>query len=616
MIAIDLKFEEWQWQYQISTTFFVFGILPTLYYIYAKYITSRPNKYNKLEEPLKIEIPIPDEAKAHWKGKRLYPPNLSIRIPNEPNKIQSYCPATSQYLGTFTATTKEEMNQQIVKAKAAQKVWAKSTFSLRRQLLKTLSRFIIDHQEDIARVACRDSGKTKLDALMGEIMVTLEKLNWIIANGEKALRPSQRPGPSNLLIGLMKNGEVRYEPLGVVAALISWNYPFHNLMGPVIASLFTGNAIVIKCSEQVLWSSTWFVDLVKTVLKLLNINEDLIQLCCCYPEDADYLTSHPGLSHITFIGSKNVAHKVVESAAKELTPCVVELGGKDSLIVLDDVVDLKALSSVIMRGTFQSVGQNCIGIERVICLPKAYETLVEILSERIGHLCLGSDIDQLDEIDLGAMISDNRFQHLEDLISDAVSKGARLIHGGKPYQHPNYPQGHYFEPTLLADVDKSMKIFQEEVFGPILTMIKATDADEAVAISNATEFGLGNSIFGKNFHQCNEIANSLESGNVAINDFATYYVAQLPFGGIKKSGYGKFGGEEGLTGLCVAKSIVMDKPILRMLGIATSIPPEIDYPINSDKKAWGFVSALNTAGYDNRLWEIIKAFKKLAKGGA
>lgn len=190
--------------------------MPTLYYIYAKYITSRPNKYNKLEEPLKIEIPIPDEAKAHWKGKRLYPPNLSIRIPNEPNKIQSYCPATSQYLGTFTATTKEEMNQQIVKAKAAQKVWAKSTFSLRRQLLKTLSRFIIDHQEDIARVACRDSGKTKLDALMGEIMVTLEKLNWIIANGEKALRPSQRPGPSNLLIGLMKNGEVRYEPLGLL----------------------------------------------------------------------------------------------------------------------------------------------------------------------------------------------------------------------------------------------------------------------------------------------------------------------------------------------------------------------------------------------------------------
>lgn len=616
MIAIDLKFQEWQWQYQISTTFLLFGILPTLYYIHAKYITTKPNKHNKLEAPVKLVIPIPNEAKPHWKGKRLYHPNLSIRVPNEANKIQSYCPATSQNLGTFNTTSKDEMNQQILRAKKAQQKWAKSSFTLRRQLLRTLSRFILDHQEDVARVACRDSGKTKLDALMGEIMVTLEKLNWIIANGEKALRTSQRPGSSNLLIGMMKNGEVRYEPLGVVAAIVSWNYPFHNLMGPVIASLFTGNSIIVKCSEQVIWSSTWFVELVRTVLKLLNIDEDLIQLCCCFPEDADHFTSHPGLSHITFIGSKQVAHKVVKSAAKELTPCVVELGGKDSLIALDNVCDLKALSSVIMRGTFQSAGQNCIGIERVICLPKAYESLVAILSERVKNIRLGSDIDQLDEIDMGAMISDNSFECIEKLISDAVSKGARLIHGGKRYQHPNYPQGHYFEPTLLVDVDRTMDIFHEEVFGPVLTMIKANDVDDAIEMSNGTEYGLGNSIFGKNFQECNEIANRLESGNVAINDFATYYVAQLPFGGIKKSGYGKFGGEEGLTGLCVAKSIVMDKPMLRMFGIATSIPPEIDYPIADDKKAWGFVGALNSAGYDNRSWEIIKAFKKLAKGGA
>ncbi|KAK6454430.1 meiotic sister-chromatid recombination aldehyde dehydrogenase [Scheffersomyces xylosifermentans] len=616
MIFIDLKFQEWQWQYQISTTFFVFVILPTLLWIYAKYITSSPNKYNKLEEPIKLVVPIPDEAKPHWKGKRLYPPNLTIRVPNEPNKIQSYCPATGQYLGTFSATSKEEMNQQIINAKKAQNSWKNSNFSLRRQVLKTLSRYILDNQQDIARIACRDSGKTKLDASMGEIMVTLEKLNWIIAHGERILRPSQRPGPSNLLIGMMKNGEVRYEPLGVVAALVSWNYPFHNLMGPIIAALFTGNAIIIKCSEQVIWSSKWFIDLVRVVLRSLKIDEDLVQLCCCYPEDADYFSSHPGLSHITFIGSKPVAHKVVESAAKELTPCVVELGGKDSLIVLDDIKDIKALSSVIMRGTFQSAGQNCIGIERVICLPKSYEKLVEIFSERVNQLRLGSDIDQLDEIDMGAMISDNRFKQLEALVEDAVSKGARLIHGGKPYQHPNYPQGHYFEPTLLVDVDSSMRIFQEEVFGPVLTMIKATDVDDAINLANGTEYGLGNSIFGSSFKQVNDIVNRLDSGNVAINDFATFYVAQLPFGGVKKSGYGKFGGEEGLLGLCVAKSVVMDKPLMRWFGVATSIPPPIDYPIKDDKKAWGFVSSLNTAGYDSRVWEVVKAFKKLAKGGA
>lgn len=614
MIAIDLIFNEAQWQYQISTTFFIGVILPLLFYCYKRYLSKSPNSYNKIEAPVKLNVPIPDEAKPHWKGKRLYPPNLSIKVPDTTNMIQSYCPATSQSLGVFAATTRDEMDQKMNAARIAQQQWKTSSFSLRRKLLHTLNRYILDHQDEIARVACRDSGKTKLDALMGEIMVTLEKLNWIIANGERSLRPSQRAGPSNLLIGMMKNGEVRYEPLGLVAAIISWNYPFHNLMGPVIAALFTGNAIIVKCSEQVVWSSNWFVVLVRSVLKLLNIPEDLVQLCYCFPEDADYFTSHPKLDHITFIGSKPVAHHVVQSAAKQLTPCVVELGGKDSVVVLDDVKDLQALSSVLMRGTFQSAGQNCIGIERVICLPKAYEKLVEILSKRVDQLRLGSDIDQLDEIDMGAMVSDNRFNTIVELVEDAVSKGAKLICGGKPYRHPNYPQGHYFEPTLLVDVDNTMKIFHEEVFGPILTMIKAENIDEAVELSNATEYGLGNSVFGKNFSVCSKIADRLQSGNVAINDFATFYVAQLPFGGIKKSGYGKFGGEEGLTGLCVAKSVVMDKPFLRMLGVATAIPPPLDYPIPDDKKAWGFISALNSAGYDNKVWTVVKSIKKLATG--
>ncbi|SGZ55303.1 CIC11C00000001464 [Sungouiella intermedia] len=616
MIAIDLNFAESQWQYHISTTFFVCVIVPVLYYLYERYVTSRPNKYNKLEAPKKLVHPIPDEAKPHWKGKRLYPPNIGIRVSSSASKIQSYCPATGQYLGTFDTTTRSEMDDKIRRAEIAQKKWAKSSFVLRKQLLKTLNQFIMDNQEDIARVACRDSGKTKLDASMGEIMVTLEKISWIVAHGEKALRTSARPGPSSLLMGLMKNAEVRYEPLGVVSAIVSWNYPLHNLIGPVVAALFSGNAIVVKCSEQVVWSSTWFVGMIHAALRLLDISEDLVQLCYCFPEDADYFTSHPGLKHITFIGSKPVAHKVLESAAKELTPCVVELGGKDSVLVLDDAIDLQALSSVLMRGTFQSAGQNCIGIERVICVPAAYDKLVNILELRVQGFRLGSDIDQLDEIDMGAMISDNRFGQFEELIKDAVAKGARLLQGGKQYLHPNYPQGHYFEPTLLVDVDPTMKIAQTEVFGPVLTMMKARNVDHAIEISNSTEYGLGNSVFGKDFGQCNEVAQRLESGNVAINDFATFYVCQLPFGGCKKSGYGKFGGEEGLQGLCNAKSVVMDKPLLRLLGVKTAIPPPIDYPIPDDKKAWGFVSSLNTASYDNRIWKVLNSFKKLAKGGA
>lgn len=616
MIAIDFKVREWHWLYQISTTFFVCVILPLLSYIYAKYISKTPNRYNKLEDPPKLIFPVPPEAKKHWKGKRLYASKLSVRTPDDPSMIQCYCPATGQHLGTFAATTRDEMDSQIARAAAAQKVWANSPISTRRTVLQTLRRFILDNQNEISRVACRDSGKTRLDALMGEIMVTLEKLKWIIRNGERVIKPSQRPGPSSSLLGFMKNAEVRYEPMGVVSSIVSWNYPFHNLMGPVIAAIFTGNAIVVKCSEQVLWSSRWFTELVRMVLRLLDVDQDLVQLCCCYPDDAEYFTSHPQLSHITFIGSKTVAHHVLQSASKQLTPCVVELGGKDSFIVLDDVADVPGIASIIMRGTFQSAGQNCIGIERVICLPESYAQLLDIFATRIPKLRIGSDIDQLDEIDVGAMISDNRFGQIEDLIKDAVSKGARLLCGGKPFTHPNYPQGHYFEPTLLADVDESMDIFHHEVFGPVLTLIRAKDAQDAVRLSNANEFGLGASIFGSSHRQVSEIADQLECGNVAINDFATFYVAQLPFGGIKKSGYGKFGGEEGLTGLCHAKSIVMDKPLLRYFGVATKIPPPVDYPIQSDKKAWKFVYSLNVASYDWKVWEVIKAFKRLAKGGA
>lgn len=616
MIAIDLNFADIRWQYHISTTFFVGVIVPLIYYFYEKYVTSRPNKYNKLETPKKLEYPIPPEAKTHWKGRRLHPLHVSIRTAEDTDSIQSYCPATTQYLGTFPCTTKDQMDMKILAAELAQKSWAKSSFVTRKQLLRTLAQFILDNQQEVARVACRDSGKTKLDASMGEIMVSLEKLNWTIAHGERVLRPSTRSGPSSLLMGLMKNAEVRYEPLGVVSAIVSWNYPLHNLLGPVITALFSGNAIVVKCSEQVVWSSSWFVGMVRAALRTLGLSEDLIQLVYCFPENADYFTSHPSLKHITFIGSKPVAHKVLASASKELTPCIIELGGKDSVIVMDDVADLKSLSSIIMRGTFQSAGQNCIGIERVICMTGAYDQLVSILEERVGKLRLGSDIDQQDEIDIGAMISDNRFDEIERLVQDAVLKGARLLHGGKRFQHPNYPQGHYFEPTLLVDVDLTMDIAQQEVFGPVLTIMKAHDVEDAVTISNDCDYGLGNSVFGSNFQVCNEVANQLQSGNIAINDFATYYVCQLPFGGCKKSGFGKFGGEEGLTGLCNSKSVATDKPLLRALGVKTVIPPPIDYPIADDKKAWGFVSSLNTACYDNRIWKVVKSFKNLARGGA
>ncbi|KAH3673279.1 hypothetical protein WICMUC_003738 [Wickerhamomyces mucosus] len=590
--------------YSFSLSVFLTITLPIVAFFLTRHFWN--NKYEKGDKKvIKFSIEIPQEAKPHWKGKRVDP--VSIKNSEEPEFIQSYCPATGQYLGKYKSDTVLDIDNAIAAAKVAQENW-KPSFSQRRQLLRSLSEFIVNNQENIARVACRDSGKTMVDASMGEILVTLEKLNWIIKHGEKALTPSKRAGPSNILMSY-KGAEVRYEPLGVIASLVSWNYPFHNLMGPIIASLFTGNAIIVKCSEQVVWSSQFYIQLVRSCLEACGHDPNLVQLVCTWPEDANYFTSHPGLSHITFIGSKPVAHHVAKAAAESLTPVVVELGGKDAFIVLDDVKDLNAISSIIMRGTFQSAGQNCIGIERVIVTAKNYDKLVDILKERVPKLRLGSDIDQLEDIDMGATITDARFETLTNQINEAVEQGAILITGGTKFQHPNYPQGHYFLPTLLVDVTSDMNIAQNEVFGPVLSIIKAQDTDDAIRIANSTDYGLGASVFGNDWKELNHVTNSLKTGNVAINDFATFYVCQLPFGGQGGSGYGKFGGEEGLQGLCNLKSVCYDK----IPFVSTQIPKPLDYPINDEAKAWNFVRALNVGGYDNSLWNRIKAIGSLAK---
>jgi acyl-CoA reductase-like NAD-dependent aldehyde dehydrogenase len=419
----------------------------------------------------------------------------------------------------------------------------------------------------------------------------VEKLNWTLKHGEKALAPSRRP--TNLLMSYKRN-TVHYEPLGVVAALVSWNYPFHNLIGPIISALFAGNGIVVKVSEQTAWSSGYFTNIVRGALVAHGHDPALVQTVVCWPQTAGHLTSHPGISHITFIGSRPVAHHVAASAAKALIPVVAELGGKDPFIVLDSARrDLPRIVEIILRGTFQASGQNCIGIERVIAAG-LYDELVSILEPRVKALRLGP------EADVGAMISDSSFDRLEKIIEEAVSQGARLLAGGKRYNHPDHPKGHYFQPTLLVDVTPDMAIAQNECFAPVLTILRASSSSPAdiLALANAPDFGLGASVHGSERDPAMQpIINGIRSGMVAVNDFGVYYAVQMPFGGVAGSGYGRFAGEEGLRGLCNIKSVCEDR--FGWLGIRTGIPPPVQYPVKSQKQAWTFAQGVVELGYGN-----------------
>jgi acyl-CoA reductase-like NAD-dependent aldehyde dehydrogenase len=223
-------------------------------------------------------VPVPEQALPGWKGEVLANPSIKS---TDDYMIQCYAPATGASLGKVAPAYPEDIDAAIHAAASAQEEWAKTSFDERRKFLRTLLKYILGNQDHIATVACLDSGKTKVDAAFGEILVTVEKIKWVLTHGEKALVPEKRE--VSWPLQCYKKVELRYEPLGVVAACVSWNYPFHNLLGPIISSTFAGNGIVVKGSEQTAWSSQYFISIVRGALKACGHNPDLVQVCLPKP---------------------------------------------------------------------------------------------------------------------------------------------------------------------------------------------------------------------------------------------------------------------------------------------------------------------------------------------
>ncbi|EJF67146.1 meiotic sister-chromatid recombination aldehyde dehydrogenase [Dichomitus squalens] len=581
------------------------------------------NRYQSLlNRAIFFRIPPPPQIKETWTAQKLPEPGLEAHlntdgllpaIPLEGRKyITAYDPATAYHLDTVLADTPTEITKKIADAYEAQKEWANTSFHDRRRVMRSLKKWLVDNQETCAKVACRDTGKTMLDAALGEIITTCSKLDWLINHGERALAPQKR---YNNLIMFYKSSYVHYEPLGVVSAIVSWNYPLHNAWSPIIAALFAGNSIVLKCSEHVIWSTTWFVKAIQECLKACGHDEQLVQLVCCYPEDAEALTKSPFIRHITFIGSERVGRIVAQAATEYLTPVTLELGGKDPAIILPST-DLEKHLPLLMRGVYQNAGQNCIGIERILVHESQYEDLFILFTERADKLRPGHSLKSPGDgvapvADVGAMISGERFPGLQHAIQEAVDQGATLTVGGEPWLHPYLERGSYFKPTVLGDVNPDAPIAQSELFAPIGLIIKYETVEQAIEIANGTRYGLGASVFGPVKDECLKVAKRLQCGMVAINDFGVFYLNQdLPFGGTKYSGYGRFGGPEGLRALTNTKAIVYDR---WGWAIQTTIPAVLDYPVRSVTQSWDFISGLVAFLYADGWRQRIDALTKLIR---
>lgn len=432
-------------------------------------------------------------------------------------------------------------------------------------------------------------------------MVTCEKIWWLIKHGRRWLKPEYR---SAGIMMFYKSARVEYHPVGVVGAIVPWNYPFHNVFNPLTAAVYAGNAIVIKVSEHASWSSLYYGRIIKAALKSVGAPEHLVQIVTGYAEAGNALVTS-GVNKLIFVGSTDIGKKVMQAAAQNLTPVVLELGGKDAFIVCDDA-NLSETIPTAMKGAFFSCGQNCAGAERFFVQAGVYDSFVSQVADitngmRQGH-ALGAS-----PVDCGAMCMPGLAEKVAEIVDDAVQRGAKVLAGGHVVQRPD--GGQFYAPTVLVKITPDMRIWREEVFGPVLAVVRYNTDAEAVALANDCPFGLGSTVFSGSKTRANAIAQQLQAGMTSINDFGSTYMCQsLPFGGVKDSGFDRFAGIEGLRGLCVPKAVCQDR-FPSWTQLKTVIPPILQYPIGD--KSFQFASALVSMFYSPSLTGNISGLKSL-----
>jgi acyl-CoA reductase-like NAD-dependent aldehyde dehydrogenase len=498
-----------------------------------------------------------ETQEARAKGKKSAPASADAKT-----TIPCHDPATLESLGEVPVVSPDEVKELIARARRAQVRWAATSFAERRRVLRRLADYLLDHCDELVETICRDAGKTRENAILGEMWPILEKIRHTIATGEKDLAPERVS--SGLLAH--KVATIEYQPLGVIGVICPWNFPLQNVMGPTIPALFAGNAVIVKVSEWVAWSAPRFQAIFDAVLKDCGYPTDLVQVVNGYAETGAALVSG-GVDKIVFTGSMPNGKKVLAESAKTLTPCILELGGKDPMIVCDDANLDQAVHSAL-AGTFIASGQMCLAAERLIVFDAIHDRFVDAVLAVASQLRQGPPLAGT-PVDVGAMTMPAQIDIVEKLVNDAVEKGAVVRLGGK---RATGLGGQFFQPTVLTGVTPEMAIAREESFGPVMCIFRVRDEEEAIRLANDTAYGLGSTVFSTDHARARRIADRIRAGSTVVNDFGLAYMANaLPFGGVGGSGFGRLNGREGIRAMCNQKSVLTDR--FPFLHFATKLYP-------------------------------------------
>jgi succinate-semialdehyde dehydrogenase/glutarate-semialdehyde dehydrogenase len=435
----------------------------------------------------------------------------------------------------------------VKQARAAQPAWAARSFRERGRIILKARQLVLAEVNEIATLISRETGKPVSEAISMEIVQTLDLMQYFARQTATLLRPQKIDIGQYGLMG--RSSRIIYKPLGVVGIISPWNFPWSTPLAEVVMALMAGNAVVLKPSELTPLTGMRIGD----IFKRAGLADGLLNVVTGDGSTGAALID-AGVDKIMFTGSVATGKRVAEAAAKRLTPVVLELGGKDPMIVLEDA-DLENAARGAVWGAFANAGQACASVERCY----VHESIAPKFIERIvaETRALKQNIGTKDDTDIGAMSSEKQLSIVEDHVNDAARRGARILTGGR--RAPNL-DGPFYEPTVLTSVDHSMEVMREETFGPVLPVMTFQTEDEAIKLANDSVYGLTASVWTKNIARGRRLAECIEAGTVTVNEVLyTNAVAQTPWGGVKDSGYGRTHGRMGLLEMVTPQHIHVNR---------------------------------------------------------
>lgn len=454
-------------------------------------------------------------------------------------KIKSYNPANNELLGEVEETSLGKIENIYKKSKEASKIWEDLTLKERISYIQKLYNVIKSKKQEFATLITNEVGMPISESLY-DVDSGLEHIEWYMNNAEKII------GEKITYEDEKEIDKIIFEPKGVVAVIIAWNFPFSNFVWQAVTNLLVGNTVIIKHSELVPLCSKFIYNMVNSVLP-----ENVYNVVYGDGEIGKRLVEQD-IDLICFTGSTKTGQSLYKIAGEKFIGAVLECGGSAPGIIFEDA-DIDTVLEAMYINKFANSGQICDGQKRLIVHKNKIEEVCNKFKKCIENKCIGDPLDEKTEI--GPIVSIGQLEKLEKQVKDATRKGARVICGGKRIEDAN---GNYYLPTILTNITKDMKVYTEEVFGPVIPIIEFNTIEQAIEIANDTEYGLGGYVYTTDRRKFDRVVKELKTGMIAWNNL--YYLRPCnPFGGYKKSGLGRNNSEVGLQELCNMKVVTYEK---------------------------------------------------------